>query len=66
MKYLDTDIVAEVRKIREALFAEYGSITAYNKHIDDERPRLEQEGWYFGTPEESQARNKRGFCPCIR
>jgi len=52
MKYIDTDIVAEVRKNREELLADYGGIEGYLKHLDEDRPRLEREGWKFVDLEE--------------
>jgi hypothetical protein len=52
MKYIDTDIVAEVRKNREELLADYGGIEGYLKHLDEDRPRLEREGWKFVDMEE--------------
>jgi hypothetical protein len=52
MKYIDTNIVAEVRKNREELLADYGGIEGYLKHLDEDRPRLEREGWKFVDMEE--------------
>jgi hypothetical protein len=52
MKYVDTDIVAEVRKNREELLADYGGIKGYLKHLDEDRHRLEREGWKFVDLEE--------------
>jgi hypothetical protein len=56
MKYLDADIIAEVRKNREELLREYGGIEGLHKHMDEERPLLEAQGWKFETPEEAQFR----------
>jgi superoxide dismutase len=52
MKYLESDPVAEVHRIRAELMKEYGSFENWNKHLARERPRLEKEGWKFVTPEE--------------
>jgi hypothetical protein len=52
MKYFDTDIVAEVRKTRENLLVKYGGIEGLPRHMEEERPRLEKEGWKFVTLEE--------------
>jgi hypothetical protein len=48
-------IVAEVRKNRAKLLEMYGGIEGLNSHLEDERPRLEKEGWHFATPEELAA-----------
>jgi hypothetical protein len=52
MKYYDTDIIAEVREARRALLREYGGIEGLHKHMDEERPLLEAQGWKFITIEE--------------
>jgi hypothetical protein len=51
IKCCDVDIVAEVRRNREELLAEYGGIEGYHKHLEDMRPQWEAEGWVFATPE---------------
>jgi hypothetical protein len=58
MKYVDEDPVAEVHRIRAELMEEYGGMAGYRKHLADDRPRLEREGWHFETPEESAARKQ--------
>ncbi|MDR3139364.1 MAG: hypothetical protein LBT95_06780 [Treponema sp.] len=45
-------ILAEVRQNREKLLEMYGGIDGLHKHMDEERPRLEKEGWRFLTEEE--------------
>ncbi|MDR3121923.1 MAG: hypothetical protein LBU58_11430 [Clostridiales bacterium] len=52
MAYIDTDPVAEVRRNREALPKKYGGIDGLHKHMDEERPELEKQGWKFVTAEE--------------
>ncbi|GHU43248.1 hypothetical protein FACS1894190_13530 [Spirochaetia bacterium] len=59
MKYMDTDIVAEVRQTRENLLARYGSLAGLRKHMVEDRPRLEKEGWKFATLEEVLAKKER-------
>jgi hypothetical protein len=59
MNYLDADPVAEIWKTRAHLLEKYGGLDGYLKHLDEERPRLEQAGWKYETPEETQARKKR-------
>ena len=45
-------IIAEVRERRAQLIEKYGGWEGYEKHLDEERPRLEKEGWHFETAEE--------------
>ncbi|MDR3172047.1 MAG: hypothetical protein LBU17_10545 [Treponema sp.] len=52
MKYLDTDIIAEVRKAREELLRKHGGIDGLHKYMDKERPLLEAQGWKFTTIED--------------
>jgi hypothetical protein len=56
MIYLDTDPVAEVRRNREALLEKYGGIDGLHKHMDEERPILEKQGWRFMSVEEVLAK----------
>ena len=55
MNYLDEDLVAEVHRVRAELLEEYGGIKGYLKHLNEDRPRLEKEGWRFITAEELAA-----------
>jgi hypothetical protein len=57
MKCLDTDIIAEVRQNREHLLEKYGGIDGYLKHLTEERPRLEKEGWNFISIDDVISRN---------
>ena len=56
MSYLDVDPVWEVRRNRELLLEKYGGIEGLHKHMDEERPDLEKQGWKFITAEEILAR----------
>jgi len=56
MTYIDTDPIAEVRRNRELLLEKYGGIDGLHKHMDEERPKLEAQGWKFITVEEVLAR----------
>ena len=58
MIYLDTDPVAEVRRNREFLLEKYGGIDELHKHMDEERPVLEKQGWKFITAEELLAKKQ--------
>jgi hypothetical protein len=55
-------IVAEVRRNREKLLEMYGGIEGLHKHMNEERPELEKDGWTFISAEEFSKRNsnKRG------
>jgi hypothetical protein len=57
MKDYRDEIVAEVRHNRAKLLEMHGGIEGLHKHMDEERPRLEKEGWKFISPEEFAARN---------
>jgi hypothetical protein len=57
MKNYNDEIVAEVRYNRAKLLEMYGGIEGLHKHMDEERPRLEKEGWKFISAEEFAARN---------
>ncbi|MCL2602958.1 MAG: hypothetical protein FWD90_00595 [Defluviitaleaceae bacterium] len=59
MFYIDTDPVAEVRRNREILLEKYGGIEGLHKHMDDERPKLEAQGWKFISTEEILTKNMR-------
>jgi hypothetical protein len=52
-------IVEEVHRTRERLLEKYGGLEGYSKHLDEDRPRLEAEGWHFETDEEFAARIAR-------
>ena len=56
MKYIDIDPVAEVRRNRELLLEKYGGIEGLLKHMDEEHPKLEQQGWKFISVEEILAK----------
>jgi hypothetical protein len=58
MTYIDTDLVAEVRRNREELLERYGGIEGLHKHMDEERPKLEQAGWKFVSIEEMLAKKR--------
>jgi hypothetical protein len=51
------EIVAEVRRNRTKLLEMYGGIEGLHKHMEEERPRLEKEGWKFVSAEDFGKRN---------
>ena len=52
MKYIDIDPIAEVRQNRELLLEKHGGIEGLLKHMNEERPKLEQQGWKFVSIED--------------
>jgi hypothetical protein len=57
--YAEDDPILELFRNREAAIKRYGGWDGYQKHIDDDRPRLEAEGWKFVSVEEVAARNQQ-------
>jgi hypothetical protein len=53
------DFIWEVRRNKAKLLEMYGGIEGLHKHMAEDRPHLEKEGWRFETPEESAARKQR-------
>jgi len=47
MNYIDTDIVAEVRHNRELLLEQHGGISGLHRYMDENKTKLEEEGWKF-------------------
>ena len=58
MVCVDTNLVAEVRRNRELLLEKYGGIDGLHKHMDEERPKLEKQGWTFVSAEEVLAKKR--------
>ena len=58
IEYIDHDPVAEVRRIRENLLEKHGGIEGLHRHMDEQRPILEKQGWKFVTPEEVRAKRR--------
>ena len=56
--YLDVDPVAEVRRNRESILEQYGGMEGWHKHLKEQRPQLEAQGWKFMTVEEVSALNQ--------
>ena len=52
------EIVAEVRRNRAKLLELYGGIEGLHKHMREERPGLEKDGWHFVSTEEFSKWNK--------
>jgi predicted type IV restriction endonuclease len=53
------EIVEEVHRTRANLLKKYGGIDGLHKHMEEERPLLEAQGWKFVTPEEVRAEHDR-------
>jgi hypothetical protein len=52
-------ILTEVRRNKARLIEMYGGIDGWLKHLDEDRCRLEKEGWHFLTEEEMEALKHR-------
>jgi hypothetical protein len=55
----DDEIMAEVRERKARVLKKYGGIEGLHKHMEEERPRLEKEGWKFVDPDEVYKQNLR-------
>ena len=67
MTYMDSNPIAEVRKNRELLLDKYGGIDGLHKHMDEDRKRLENQGWKFIRRRSAGAEAcPTGFCRMIR
>jgi len=53
---IGTNPIAEVRRNRELLLEKHGGIDGLHKHMDEERPKLEKQGWKFISVEEVLAK----------
>ncbi|MHC6203189.1 hypothetical protein ACYULU_08335 [Breznakiellaceae bacterium SP9] len=51
------EIVEEVYRTRAKLLKQYGAWEGYSKHLEEQRPLLEAQGWKSMTPEEVIAKN---------
>ena len=52
------DFIQSVRKNKAQLLENYGSLEGIYKHQEEDRPRLEKEGWKFISFEEINPQNK--------
>jgi hypothetical protein len=52
MAFKELDPIIEVRRNRELLLEKYGGIDGLHKHMDEERPILEKQGWTFMSIDE--------------
>ena len=46
------EIITEVRRNRAQLLEIYGGMKGLQRHMKEERPNLEKEGWHFISAEE--------------
>jgi hypothetical protein len=46
----------EIYDTRAKLLEKYGGMEGYSKHLQEQRPILEAQGWHFVTPEERAER----------
>jgi hypothetical protein len=59
MKVYEDEIVEEVYRTRANLLKKYGGWEGYSKHLDEQQPILEAQGWKFVTSEEVRERHNR-------
>lgn len=56
----DEEIMAEVRRVRDEIYAEFGDdFDAYSPHLREVEKRLHAEGWTFVDPPLRPARRPR-------
>ncbi|MCL2624298.1 MAG: hypothetical protein FWD31_11600 [Planctomycetaceae bacterium] len=65
MTEINTDPIAEVRCNRELLLEKYGGIDGLHEHMEEERPKLERQGWKFISVEEVLAKKNAKMAPMI-
>jgi len=69
MAYQRDEILEEVRARKAHVVEKYGGWEKFMKHLDEDRPRLEKEGWRFVTKEEVAARkasrNTNSLAPVV-
>ncbi|MCL2411867.1 MAG: hypothetical protein FWC97_09525 [Treponema sp.] len=53
------EIITEVRENKAKLIEMYGGYSGFLKHLDEERPRLEEAGWEILNIEEVRTKNMR-------
>jgi hypothetical protein len=53
----DDEIMVEVRQRKAQLLEIYGGIEGLHKHMDEERPLMEKEGWKFVDIDELRKKN---------
>ena len=56
MTYYRDEILEEVRERRAHLLEKYGGFEGYMKHLSEDSPRLEKEGWHFSAHGEAATR----------
>ena len=56
MTYYRDEILEEVRERRAHLLEKYGGFEGYMKHLSEDRPRFEKEGWHFAALREVATR----------
>ncbi|MDR3170296.1 MAG: hypothetical protein LBU17_01565 [Treponema sp.] len=53
----DDEIMTEYRRRKAHVLEKYGDWEELHKHMVEERPRLEKEGWVFVNPDEVYKKN---------
>jgi hypothetical protein len=60
MIFYEDEIVNEVYRTRAKLLDEYGGMEGVHKHMKEQRPLLEAQGWKFVSAEEVAAKKRQG------
>ena len=59
MANTDVNPIAEVRHNREQLLEKHGGIDGLHQHMQEERLKLEKQGWQFITANEVMAKKQK-------
>jgi hypothetical protein len=59
MSYYHDEILTEVRRNKAELLETYGGVDGLLRHMDEERPQLEKDGWKFVDIDKVRDRNYR-------
>jgi hypothetical protein len=59
MKVYNDEVVEEVYRTRANLLIKYGGWEGYCKHLEEQQPILEAQGWKFMTSEEIISQRSR-------
>ena len=60
------EVVEEVRNNRAKLLEMYGGIEGLQKHMKEERPQLEKEGWHFVSTEAFSRHNQNNSSQSVQ
>jgi hypothetical protein len=58
----EDEVMRDVWERKAQVSAEMADLKAYMKHLEEDRPRLEAEGWKFVSPEDLAALQAKPIC----